>query len=175
MAPMSPTETQADSVCTCGKEILPDEGYTFNERVYCAKCYFKESKLGPLHDQYKKCGNCQTPVHIFTIKCPQCHQPVHETGTISVKKPIRTSVILTYGIIALIIVVTALTMPTFSDKGFLAWFAVIPGMLLTVHGLLGLMFFFLPFGFKTFYRFNAFLIGLIELGLGGFLVIWPKL
>ncbi len=174
MAPTSPSAS-ANNVCICGKEILPDEGYTFNERVYCKKCYFKESPLGPMHAEYVKCNSCGREVHRYTIKCPDCHQPVHATGTISVRRPIRTSVILTYAIIALITVVTALTMPTFSDKGLLAWFSVVPGMFLFVHGLLGVMFFFLPFGFKTIYRFNAFLLGLLEAGLGSFLIIWPRL
>jgi hypothetical protein len=161
--------------CECGTDISNNEGYSFNGRLFCKECYFKEGKLGPMHEQYKECHNCGQTVHVFTIRCSNCNSPVHETGTISTKKPIRTSVILTYGILSLIIVVSALTIPGFSDKGLLAWVSTLFGMIFAVHGLLGVMFFFVPFGFKTLYKLNAFLLGFSETALGFFLLSWPKL
>ncbi len=174
MAQESHSDNQEMFVCSCNESFPRDDGYSFNERLYCNACYFKESTLGPLAHQYKACNSCGRQVHIYTIKCPDCGAPVHETGTISVRRPIRTSIILAYAIIALIVVVTGFTMPTFSDHGFLAWLSVVPGMAFMVHGLLGVMFLFLPFGVTTLYRLNAFLLGLMETALGAFLILWTR-
>jgi hypothetical protein len=114
-------------------------------------------------------------VHTFTIRCQHCQTQVHETGTIRIQKPVRSSVIMAYGIIALFLVVMAFTIPGFSDKGFLSWVATVFGMAIALHGLLGLMFQFLPFGFKNLRHMPAFLIGFIETAIGISLLLWPIL
>ncbi|MGM0596394.1 MAG: hypothetical protein ACQES9_05080 [Myxococcota bacterium] len=159
----------------CGKKIAPNKGYSYDERVYCKDCYFKDSKFGPLGDQYKECPECGNKVHVFTIKCANCGTQIHKTGTIRAKRPVKTSVILAYGILALIIIVSAFTVPGFSNKGILAWISAVSGMLIALHGLMGVMFFFLPFGFKTIYKFSAFGGGLLETIIGLYLLVWPKL
>ncbi|MBU1413062.1 hypothetical protein KKC22_16250, partial [Myxococcota bacterium] len=101
--------------------------------------------------------------------------PVHETGTIRIQKPVRSSFIMAYGIIALILVVMAFTIPSFSDKGFISCIVAVLGMGITLHGLLGLSFQFLPFGFKTLRQMHAFMVGFLEAGAGLFLLLWPIL
>ena len=159
----------------CQKSLAVDEIFSFSGNAWCESCYFADNEHGPLGDQYKKCPRCNEPVHVFTIRCQNCQAPVHETGTIRIKKPIRSSVIMAYGIIALILVVMAFTIPGFSDKGFIAWIATIFGMAIAAHGFLGLLFQFLPFGLKTLRQMPAFLVGLLETSLGLFLLLWPKI
>ncbi len=159
----------------CSRALSPDETYSFSGNPLCRDCFYEKSELGPMADQYKKCPRCDTTVHLFTIRCPQCHAPIHETGTIRIQKPIRSSVIMAYGIIALVLVVMAFTIPGFSDKGLIAWLAAIFGMAVMLHGLLGVMFRFLPWGFRTVNGAGAFMAGLAESGLGFYLLLWPKL
>lgn len=159
----------------CSKQISASETYSFSGNPLCRECFFEHPELGPMESQYKKCPKCGEIVHQFTIRCPHCHTPIHETGTIRIQKPIRSSVIMAYGIIALIIVVMAFTIPGFSDKGILAWMLAISGMAVMLHGLLGVMFRFWPLGFKTFNGATAFLGGFLESALGFYLLLWPKL
>jgi hypothetical protein len=166
-----------NSVSQCNKcEVsLSDDYYSFNDQKFCKKCYFVSGKLGPMHEQYKPCKGCGETVHIFSIKCSSCGILVHETGTIRSETPIKSAVILAYAIISVILLVTSLTIPLYSSLGFVAWVISIVGFLISLHGLLGFLFWFLPFGFVTIKRFTAFSIGTVELLLGVFLVILPKI
>ncbi len=169
-------DSQVEQTCfKCQKPIADGEIFSLANNPWCKSCYFEAGEHGPLSEQYKKCPKCGQDVHTFTIRCQQCQSPVHETGTIRIQKPIRSSVIMAYAIIALVLVVMAFTIPGFSDKGFIAWIAALCGMGIAVHGLLGLMFQFLPFGFKTLRQSHAFLAGFAETALGLFLLLWPKL
>lgn len=158
----------------CAKPTKSDEIFSFSGNPLCRECFFA-NEYGPMSAQYKKCPQCGETVHQFTIRCPHCHAHIHETGTIRVQKPIRSSVIMAYGIVVLVLVVMAFTIPGFSEKGFIAWLAAITGMLVAVHGLLGVMFNFLPLGWRTLHGMAAFLSGFLESVLGLFLLLWPKL
>jgi len=165
-----------DQICyKCQKPITDDEVHSFSGNPWCRSCYYTGGELGPLAEQYKKCPKCGETVHNFTIRCQHCLTPTHETGTIRVQKPIRSSVIMAYGIIALIMLVMAFTIPGFSDKGWISWIASVIGCAIAAHGLLGLMFQFLPFGLTTLRRTPALLVGLAQTLVGGLLLLWPIL
>ncbi len=159
----------------CQISLSEGEVFSFSGNPWCEKCYFAESPNGPMGTQYKNCPKCGQDVHTFTIRCQNCQTPIHETGTIRVKKPIRSSVIMAYGILALVFVVMAFTIPGFSDKGFVSWISVFFGLIFALHGFLGLMFRFLPYYFRNLTAGPAFLVGLAESALGIFLLLWPKL
>lgn len=167
--------TESMTCFKCSKPTASSETFSFAGNPLCRECFFENSELGPMASQYKKCPQCGTTVHEFTIRCPQCHMPIHETGTIRIQKPIRSSVIMAYGIIALVVVVMAFTIPGFSTKGILAWLSAIFGMVVLLHGLLGVMFRFWPLGFKMLNGASAFLGGFAEAILGFYLLLWPKL
>jgi hypothetical protein len=169
-------DPREDQTCfKCQKPITGDEVHSFAGNPWCHSCYYTGGELGPLADQYKKCPKCGETVHNFTIRCQRCQTPTHETGTIRVQKPIRSSVIMAYGIIALILVVMAFTIPSFSEKGWISWIAAVFGLAIAGHGLLGVMFQFLPFGLKTLRQTPALLVGLLQTLVGGLLLLWPIL
>ncbi len=169
-------DSHAEQTCfKCQKPITGDELHSFAGNAWCASCYYAAGELGPLAEQYKKCPRCGQTVHNFTIRCQHCQTPTHETGTIRVQKPIRSSFIMAYGIMALVLVVMAFTIPSFSDKGWISWIVAVVGMAITVHGLLGVMFRFLPYGLKTLRQTPALLVGLAQALAGMALLLWPIL
>jgi hypothetical protein len=169
------SETMIFKCAKCQSEVNAEEYYSFGGQEFCNKCYFEKDELGPFASQYKTCPHCQTKVNVFTIRCFKCNTQVHETGTISTKRPTSSMVIMIYGLVALILLIAAFTIPTFSDKGPISWFSTIAGLALAAHGLLGFFFFFLPFGFFQLDRFKAFGFGTIEAAIGLYLLMWPKL
>ncbi|MBU1511800.1 hypothetical protein KKD52_15715 [Myxococcota bacterium] len=169
-------DSHAEQTCfKCQKSLSAVDVFSFSGNPWCESCYFEAGEQGPLTEQYRKCPKCGQTVHTFTIRCQNCQTPVHETGTIRIQKPVRSSFIMAYGIIALILVVMAFTIPSFSDKGFISWIVAVLGLGITLHGLLGLSFQFLPFGFKTLRQMHAFMVGFLEAGAGLFLLLWPIL
>ncbi|MBN2723702.1 MAG: hypothetical protein JXR95_06495 [Deltaproteobacteria bacterium] len=161
--------------CTCGTKLMEENTYSYAGIPKCKTCFFEEGKDGPMQKQYKKCPSCSHNVHTFTIKCPKCGVLIHETGTITVRRTIKSSFVIAYGLILLILFVSAMVIPGYSDKGWVAWPMTIGGFALAGHGLLGLVFFLLPFGFKTLNNLSAFLLGLSETAIGLFLLILPQL
>ncbi len=163
-------------VCVeCTRELGEDETYSYGGKTYCKDCYFK-GQYGPLTDQYMTCPNCGTTVHMYTIKCPKCHTHIHQTGTIKSRTPISMGRIAAYLLISLLVVVIAFSLPSVSYKGTAAYLTATLGTILSVHGLFGPFFTFLPFGIYTLEnRLLAVLLGALETALGLYLVAWPML
>lgn len=161
--------------CTCGAELTADNTYTYAGISKCKKCFFEAGDHGPMTSQYKNCPKCSTEVHTFTIKCPKCGSQIHETGTITVRRTIKGSFVLAYGLLMLVLLVTALVIPGHSGKGFVAWPMTIGGLAISAHGFMGPIFFMLPFGFKTLHSLGAIGVGILEAAIGLFLIFLPML
>jgi len=159
--------------CTCGKEITLENTYSFGGISKCKDCFFKEGSQGPLQEQYKKCPSCSTDVHTFTIKCPKCGAQIHETGTITVRRTIKGGMVMAYGFLVLVLLITALVIPGQTKAGWIAYPITLGGFALSVHGFLGVLFFMLPFGFKTLNNLTAFLLGFAEAAAGVLIMILP--
>ena len=94
----------------CGTALQEREVYSFQEAVFCQKCYLGKSELGPHSKDYISCPNCDTILHRFTVVCFKCNSPIREVGKVEAEARGFGIRVLVFAVTVLALIVTVVAL-----------------------------------------------------------------